>query len=413
MLKRIFKTSIYSIASRFFITSTNLSIIYFITKNLSQKELGIYGIAFFFFQFFSSFSSMGMHIYIGKEIASIRENKNQIINVFNEFLKASFYGILSSGFIIIVSIIFYKKISIELLLVSFLSGFLLGFEKNLGGFLLGKELMGYEAIVNSLEFIIVFFSLFFIFKSLFVSILSIFILRIIALLTGIFLRLVKLKDDIKLKFNDFNFKSFKEVKFYWFSSISYLFFRQIDVFILSFFFAKSVIGEYFLSIRIFLAIGILSEVISLALTPFISRVFNNKEKISLNKFRNIIFISSIAIGISLGFLLYFLKDFFISIFNKSMIENCSPYLSLLSIAIPFRFSIYILGAFMSSSKYQNIRLYINIIGSILFVVSVVILVNFYSVNGAIYSKILTEIFLFFSYFYFVFFKLKQKNEQKN
>lgn len=410
MIKRIFKTSVFSIASRFFITSTNLSIIYFITKNLNERELGIYGIAFFFFQFFSSFSSMGMHIYIGKEVASLRENNKQIINIFKEFLKASLYGILSSAILIIISLIFYKKLSIELLIISFIAGFLLGFEKNLGGFLLGKELMGREAIINSVEFIIVFLSLFFIFKSIFISVISIFILRIIALLFGIVLRIISLRDMISFKLSNLKFKVFKEVKFYWFSTISYLFFRQVDVFILSFYFSKSIIGEYFLSIRIFLAIGILSEVVSLALTPFISRVFNNKEKISLSRFRNIIFSLSLIIGVLLGFLLFVLKDFFISIFNKSMIENCSPYLSILAIAIPFRFSIYILGAFMSSSKYQNIRLYINIAGSIIFVISVLVLIIPFSVMGAIYSKILTEVFLFISYFYFVFFKLKQNNE---
>lgn len=410
MIKRIFKTSVFSIASRFFITSTNLSIIYFITKNLNERELGIYGIAFFFFQFFSSFSSMGMHIYIGKEVASLRENNNEIVNIFKEFVRASFYGILSSLILILISLIFYNKLSVELLIISFVAGFLLGFEKNLGGFLLGKELMGREAIINSVEFIIVFLSLFFVFKPIFISVISIFILRIIALLFGIILRIITLRDMISFKLSNLKFKVFKEVKFYWFSTISYLFFRQVDVFILSFYFSKSIIGEYFLSIRIFLAIGILSEVISLALTPFISRVFNNKERISLSKFRNIIFFSSLIIGVLLGFLLFVLKDFFISIFNKSMIENCSPYLSILSIAIPFRFSIYILGAFMSSSKYQNVRLYINIAGSILFVVSVLVLIIPFSVNGAIYSKILTEVFLFISYFYFVFFKLKQNNE---
>ena len=410
MIKRIFKTSVFSIASRFFITSTNLSIIYFITKNLNERELGIYGIAFFFFQFFSSFSSMGMHIYIGKEVASLRENNNEIVNIFKEFVRASFYGILSSLILILISLIFYNKLSVELLIISFVAGFLLGFEKNLGGFLLGKELMGREAIINSVEFIIVFLSLFFVFKPIFISVISIFILRIIALLFGIILRIITLRDMISFKLSNLKFKVFKEVKFYWFSTISYLFFRQVDVFILSFYFSKSIIGEYFLSIRIFLAIGILSEVISLALTPFISRVFNNKEKISLSKFRNIIFFSSLIIGVLLGFLLFVLKDFFISIFNKTMIENCSPYLSILSIAIPFRFSIYILGAFMSSSKYQNVRLYINIAGSILFVVSVLVLIIPFSVNGAIYSKILTEVFLFISYFYFVFFKLKQNNE---
>ncbi len=410
MIKRIFKASVFSIASRFFITSTNLSIIYFITKNLNERELGIYGIAFFFFQFFSSFSSMGMHIYIGKEVASLRENNKEIINIFKEFLRASFYGILSSLILILISLIFYNKLSVELLIISFIAGFLLGFEKNLGGFLLGKELMGREAIINSVEFIIVFLSLFFIFKSIFISVVSIFILRIIALLFGIVLRIITLRDMISFKLSSLKFKVFKEVKFYWFSTISYLFFRQVDVFILSFYFSKSIIGEYFLSIRIFLAIGILSEVVSLALTPFISRVFNNKEKISLSRFRKIIFSFSLIIGVLLGFLLFVLKDFFISIFNKSMIENCSPYLSILSIAIPFRFSIYILGAFMSSSKYQNIRLYINIAGLILFIALVLVLIIPFSVNGAIYSKILTEVFLFISYFYFVFFKLKQNNE---
>ncbi len=408
MIKRIFKTSFYSIVSRFFITTTNLAVVFFIAKHLGKQDLGIYGIAFFFYQFFNSFSSMGIPVFIGKEVASQRENKDKVIDIFNEFLSANFYGLLSSLPIILLFLFFYHKISLNLLLLSFIAGFLLGLERNLSGFLLGKELMLYESVVNGVEFLIIILSLFLISPEIFSNVELIFILRIIALLIGVFLRLIFLRDCLALKTIRFKLKHFSEIKFYWMSALSYLFFRQIDIFILSFLFAKSVIGDYFLSIRIFYAVAILAEVISLALTPFISRIYNNKENIEFKNFRNSLFVFSLLMGMFLGVFLYVFRDFLISIFNRAMIENCSYYLAILSIAIPFRFSIYILGSMMSSSKFQNIRLYINLAGAILFILIIFTLVKLFSINGAIYSKIITEIFLFSSYFYFVFFKMKKE-----
>jgi len=407
MLKRIFKTSFYSIVARFFITAGNLAVVYYISKNFDKASLGLYGIAFFFYQFFQSFSSMGMPIYIGKEIASLRENKDKTVNVFHQFVLANFYGLLSSFVILFIALAFYHKLTVSLLILAFIAGFLLGIERNLSGFLLGKERMNLESLANFVEFLLLITTLFIIPNDFFKTIVAIFVLRIFSLIVGVLLRFYFLKDMLSFKGFEFKFKTFKEVKFYWFSGLSYLFFRQIDVFILSFFFAKALIGEYFLSIRIFFAVGILAEVVSLALTPFISRVYNDKEEISFEKFRNLIFSVSLVVGIFLGGFLYVFREPLISFFNKSLIQACGPYLALLSIAIPFRFLIYILGSFMSSSKYQNVRLYLNIAGAFFFMIIVFILVNIFSIKGAIYSKILTEFFLFITYFYFVFFRMKR------
>jgi len=52
MLKRIIKTSFFSIASRGFLTLTNLIILYSISRGLGEEKLGVYSITAFFYYLF-------------------------------------------------------------------------------------------------------------------------------------------------------------------------------------------------------------------------------------------------------------------------------------------------------------------------------------------------------------------------
>ncbi len=60
MIKRVLSTSFHSIISRFFITATNLFLVFFISKNLGKVQLGTYGIVFFFFMFFALIFSVSL-----------------------------------------------------------------------------------------------------------------------------------------------------------------------------------------------------------------------------------------------------------------------------------------------------------------------------------------------------------------
>ncbi len=408
MLKRILNTSIYSVLSRGFITGTNLFIIYFISRNLNKEALGIYGIVFFFFQFFSAFSSMNLYLFFGKELAYKRGDKNKESDIFNEFFSATVIGSLVSLPLLSAGLFLYNKINSELLFLSFFSGLLLGMEKNLGGMLLGKEKMNLEFISNFLSFIMIFISII-LFPEKFYNIEQIFLLRILILIIIVGFKLFLLRDMIRLKTIKIKLKFFREGKFYWFSSLSNLTIRQIDVLVLSFFIGKVLLGDYFLAVRIYLAFGILAEVISYALTPFISRLFKGKEKKGFKEFSKQVLFIIVFLAFFSSVVLFFSRNLLLSVFNRAGNGNSSIYLIYFSIFIFFRFITYFTGITLTSTGFQNIRFYINFLSSILIIILDVSLGYFWGVEGVIMARGIVELIMFIGSFYF-FFKIIKNHE---
>ncbi len=399
MLKRILNSSIYSILSRGFITGTNLFIIFFISRYLNKEALGIYGIVFFFFQLFGSFSSMNLYLFFGKELAYKRGDRDKEFDIFNEFFSATILGSSVSLILLIAGILFYNKIGMGLIILSFIAGVLLGMEKNLGGMLLGKEKMSFEFISNFVSFLLIFLSII-LCKDWFNNVEKIFLIRIIVLFIAISFKLFVLKSSIKIKPFKIKLKFFKEGKFYWFSSLSNLTIRQIDVFILSFFIGKVLLGDYFLAVRIYLAFGILAEVISYALTPFISRLFKGVEERGFGEFNRkvLYFITLLAFFSSL--ILFLGRDFLLSLFARANNSDASMYLAVFSIFIFFRFISYFTGIVLTSTGFQNIRFYINFFSSILIIVLDVILGYFLGVKGVIIGRGIVELTIFIGNYYF-------------
>ncbi len=385
---------------------TNLFIILFISKFMKPENLGEYSIAFFFFQMFIVISYFGMEVYIGKEVSLKKNDSNGLEKIFSELLSTFFYGILLAFLVMGIFALFYEKIGFMLILLSFIAGILFGLERNLGAFLLGKEKVHIDSIYNIISFIITISLVLILKKEL--SIILIFIIRSFSLLIGISGRLVYIVKDLSnIKFN-FVIKNFKEISFFWFMAILVFFERQIDIFILSFFVGKELLGSYYLALRIFFTVNLFIEVISHSLTPFISRSFKGKETILFRNFLNKIFITILFAGLFFGSFLYIFKDLLVSIFNKEFILECSPYLAVLALAVPFKVGRNMLGSVMSSSKFQYVRFKINLFSTIIFIVSLPFFIYTFFTIGAIISRLIIEIIIFSLYFYFVFFIIRKK-----
>ncbi|MCK5056756.1 MAG: oligosaccharide flippase family protein, partial [Candidatus Aminicenantes bacterium] len=365
MIKRIFSTSFFSVASRFFSTGTSLLIIFFISKFMDTKSLGRYGIAFFFFQLFIVTSYLGLEVFLGKEVAYRREEPGMLRKLFNETLIATLYGSLFSFVLMAFFFIFYRKIDSPLFTVILFAGILYGLERNLGGFLLGKEKVHIDTLYMFLSLLVT-AALIFLFRNN-LDIAKIFLIRVFSLSVGVTGRIFAIIKDNKRSpaQRDFRerglpgrrkqrrFTHFREIKFFWFFTGFTFLERQADLFILSLFIDEKILGGYFLSLRIYLTVNLLIEVLAQALTPFISRVFRGKEAVDLKTFFKYLFLISLFTGILLGLLLYFTRDFIIALFNKNLIPSSSPYLAILAFVVPFKVGTYILGSIMSSSQYQK------------------------------------------------------------
>ena len=276
MIKRIFSTSFYSILSRIFSTGSNLFMIYFIGQYLPDEDLGLYAIIFFFFQLFILLSSWGLDIFIGKEVAHFKNNPKRMGVIFSDIVASMRYGLILSITAVTIVSLLYHKLTFTFLIASLLLGILLGLERNLSGFLLGKERMNLEAVFSFIS-LLVLVSGSLIFNSR-LTLMGLLIVRMVSLMAGIGGRCIFVFKWITFVKPRWQLKYFKESKFYWFMNASALVFRRVDIFILSFFIDKTVLGEYFLAITIYISLTILSDVLSIALTPFISRVYHGKER---------------------------------------------------------------------------------------------------------------------------------------
>lgn len=408
MLKRIFTTSFFSILSRGLNTATNIFILFVISRFMGPQELGVYGIAFTIFNLFFSVASMNLWIYIGREMAHLKEDRQEVFNLFTESAAAMKVGSLASIVVLLGVLAIYRELGFGLILLIFAAGVLWGIEKNLSGFLLGRERMDLEALTSALTFGLT--AVLLLLSRHTLTIQWIFIVRVIGLLVGIAVRFYLIRDCVAWSGWQRRMRDFKAIKYFWFTNVASFVFRQVDVLVLSFFVGKELLGSYFLALRIFMTVNIVSEVFAMSLTPFISRTFKGKEAVS---FRRLIMLSlgtTFAAGLLLGGGVFWGRDLLITVFNRDLVASAGIYLKLLALVIPFRMGMAMLGAFLSSSSYQNYRFYLSLLISIPFTVMTGALSYMYAADGAIIARLGTEVLAFGLYFYTVFFKLKLRRE---
>ena len=214
MLKRIVKTSFFSIASRGFLTLTNLVILFSISNSLGEEKLGIYSISAFFYYLFAFITSFELTTYFGKEIAHRRDRIEEIKRLFGEIATTFLVGLVFSLLVLLFLVIFYKKIDASLLIISTISGIIFGFEKNLSGVLLGREKMHFEFISQAAAFGMVAVPVFFYARRL--DIVGVYFLRIAAsivciVLRGYFTRIVKYLEKKRVSLKHY---SWKEISFF-------------------------------------------------------------------------------------------------------------------------------------------------------------------------------------------------------
>ncbi len=400
MIKRVLTTSFYSIVSRFFITATNLFVVFYVSKYLGKMELGNYGIVFFFFILFSVLSSFSLSLFFGKEIAKYERGSREESEILNELILVTIIGILITLILPVIIFLFYKKISFSLIMLSAVAGYFLGIERNLGGILLGRERMPLEAITNFFSFSVIFSSMFFS-TEYFNSINKIFFLKIFVLIAVVLLKLWFIRDHFKGLRINLKFRFFKEGKFYWFGGMSNVVLREVDILILSFFIDRSLLGAYFLALRIYFSFGVLSEVITYGLTPFISRTYSGKERRGFKEFNRGVMVIISTMALLSALILFFSREYIISLFAGNLVETSGKYLFYFSFLLFFRFFSFFTGMILTSTEFQKIKFYIISSSSLIMIVSDVMLAPIFQIKGIIFSRSLVEIGIFFAYAYFV------------
>jgi len=400
MIKRILRSSVSSIASRFFITVTNLFIIYYISRRLGNAELGNYGIAFFFQMFVSTVSSFSLYLFYGKEFARYGEKSSGESDLVSEFVTISVMGLILALVSPFAIFLLYKKITFSLIILSCLGGYILGVERNLGGFLLGKEEMPFESLSNFLSLLMVVVPLL-LFPHFFHSVERILLLRIFSLGGAMGVKLVYVRGMFDFKKIRVRLSSFSEIKYYWFSGISSSILREADVFILSFFIDKSMLGGYFLALRIFYAFGTIAEVISAALTPFISSSYLKRADGEFRRFNRYMVPVFTFLALIFSILLLVSRNFILQQFSPENLVETGRYLFYFSFLLFFRFISFSTGIILTSADLQKARFAVMFTASVIILVLEIVLGSVLGIEGILISRGAAELFIFFMFGYYV------------
>ena len=308
-------------------TAVNVFILFIISRFMGPQELGVYGIAFTVFNLFFSIASMNLWIYIGREMAHLKEDRQEVLNLFAESAAAAKVGILAAAVVLLGVVVVYRDLGFGLVTLTFAAGVLWSVEKNLSGFLLGRERMDLEALTSGATFGLTVILLLLSKGSLTIE--WIFVVRVIGLVVGIGARLYYIRDCVALGSWKARMRRFGEIKYFWYTNVAAFVFRQVDVLVLSFFVGKVLLGSYFLALRIFMTVNIVSEVLAMSLTPFISRTFKGKESVDFRRLIMLSLSTAFAAGLVLGSGVYFGRDLLIAVFNRELVAGAGIYLKLL------------------------------------------------------------------------------------
>jgi O-antigen/teichoic acid export membrane protein len=400
MLKRIIKTSFYSVSSRGILTLINLMIMYFVSHRLGDEKLGIYSISVFLYYLFSFFTSFELTTYFGKEVAHQREQVGELKKLVGEISTTFIIGLGASVLILFFLLFFFHQVDTSILLISTAAGIVFGLEKNLSGILLGNEKMQFEFMSQVVAFVIVAVPVVLVVKRL--DILGIYCLRIAASIVTIVMRgyFADLKTYFAKTYIRFKYYHWREISFFSASGFSYFVQHHFDLFILSFLISKEVEGAYFVALRIYLAFCLLAEMTSFALTPYISRVYRNQESEDMPDFQRF-YKKIVVVGIFLGavasVVLFLTRHMLVNFFSKENPQLSADFLFYFSLFLFFRFVSYYTGNILSSTRHQDIRFYILISSALLMIGLEIVLGHLFSVMGIIYSRAVMELFVFIAY----------------
>jgi len=404
MLRRFFRTSFFVSFSRLLTTGTNLAVIYFISRFLGAGPLGMYGICFALMYLAYVVTSFSMEVYLSREVAIGKQNPKRLRDLLGDTVAVAVVGAALAVPLWWIAIQVYGDLPVELHGLAVACGFLLGLDLNLSGFLLGIEKAWIETGVNLVESLILLCPLAFFPHH--IGLEGLFLLRLGSQMAGIGIKWVAIRSECGGERLRPRWGWFSEVRFFWFDQISSYFMRQADVLLLSLFVGHRELGAYFLTLRIFIAVGILAEVIARAAVPFMSRTFHGVEGIRMGVLLRRLLGAAVLLGAMMGIGLAVGGKYIIAIFKQAQVPG-AIWLRWLSLAVPMRMGRSILTAFLSASRYQKSRFLVNLLNSCLFILFTIGLVIPFGESGALGARLLGETTGFLLLLLVVFFRLPE------
>jgi len=375
----------------------------YIARYLGEVGFGKYSFALSFTVLFVVFSDIGISNLIVREIARNKELTNEYLT--NISIIKFLLSFLAFGFIAVtINLMEYPQDTIYIVYLFGIYTILTSFAQTFKSIFQAHERMEYVAVVMIIEKIILISLVFFVIFSRYGLIelgyvyVFVGIVDVLLSFSVVLIKIAKPKPTI-------NFPLWKtlisgSIPFGLNALFGVLFFK-IDTVMLSVFKDDAVVGIYNAAYVPLLAItGIVSTMVISALYPVMSRYFVSSKE-SLEAFTGLSSKYMAIIGFPVGIGCFVLAERFIALFYAGQYSDSIIAFQILALFIPIRLVSSITGTLLTSINRQSHRTVSVGLSALVNIVLNAAMIPYLSYIGASIATVLSEIFLYFVFIYFI------------
>jgi len=375
----------------------------YIARYLGEVGFGKYSFALSFTALFVIFSDIGISNLIVREIARNKELTNEYLT--NISIIKFLLSFLAFGFIVLtINLMEYPQDTIYVVYLFGIYTILTSFAQTFKSIFQAHERMEYTAVVMIIEKIILISLVFFVIFSgyglieLGYAYVFVGIVDVLLSFSVVLIKIAKPKPTI-------NFPLWKtliigSIPFGLNALFGVLFFK-IDTVMLSVFKDDAAVGIYNAAYVPLLAItGIVSTMVISALYPVMSRYFVSSKE-SLETFTGLSSKYMAIIGFPIGIGCFVLADRFIALFYAGQYSDSIIAFQILALFIPIRLVSSITGTLLTSINRQSLRTVSVGLSALFNIVLNAAMIPYLSYIGASIATVLSEVFLYFVFIYFI------------
>lgn len=374
----------------------------YIARYLGEVGFGKYSFAISFTAIFAIFANLGINNLIIRELARNKELTNEYltnVSVIKLLLSFLAFGLIA----LTINLMDYPQDTTYAVYLFGIYMILISFAQTFRAIFHAYERMEYDAAVRVIEKIILFplvlFVLFSGYSLIELAYVYIFI-GIVDVTLSFSIVLIKIaKPKPTIDFSLWKTLIIGSIPF----GLNGLFavsFFQIDTVMLSVFKGDAAVGIYNAAYNPLLALGVIPSILIAALYPVMSRYFvSSKDSLEILTGLSSKYMAIIGFPIAMG--CFILANRFIALFYADHFSASIIAFQILALFIPLRFMSFITGTLLTSINRQSLRTVSVGLSALFNIVLNAAMIPYLSYIGASVATVLSEVFLYFAFIYFI------------
>jgi O-antigen/teichoic acid export membrane protein len=374
----------------------------YIARYLGEVGFGKYSFAISFTALFAIFANFGLNTYIIREIARNKELTSEYLT--NVSLIKLILSFLAFALIVLtINIMDYPQDTTYAVYLFGIYMILTSFSLTFRSVFQAFERMEYEAVISIIEKIILFMLVLFVIFSGYglIELAFVYIFAGIVAITLSFsivlIKIAKPKPSINLSL--WKTLIIGSIPFALNALFGVLFF-QIDTVMLSVLKGDAAVGIYNAAYNPLLALGVIPGVFIAALYPVMSRYFTSS-KDSLETFTGLSSKYMAILGFPIAMGCFVLADKFIALFYGDQFSASIIAFQILAFFIPLRWVSSITGTLLTSINRQSLRTVSVGLIALFNIILNALMIPYLGYIGASIATVLSEVFLYFVFIYFI------------